>query len=149
MLSRLTSEITWLVACVSAAVALLCWPGPGAPARLRRLASAGGPARRWPSRRRLGPRLTITAAAVTSAVVGWSIARAGGAAGLALVGATVAWRTYSRRTSSADLAAATDLVAALGLLTAELRAGVHPAVAAQRVAGDANQPVARVLAVIA
>lgn len=149
MLSQLTREVCGLAACLVAAVALLCWPSPSALARLRWLASAGRPARRWPTRRQLGPGITITAAALTGAAVGWSIARAGGAAGLALVAVTVAWRTHSRRASSVDLAAAADLVAALGLLTAELRAGVHPAVAAQRVAGDTSQPVAGVLAVIA
>lgn len=93
------------------------------------------------------PGLAVTVSA--GAVLGWLVAGAGGAAALGLAAATVGVRLRSHRGAAARLAASADLVAALGLLTAELRAGVHPAVAAERVACDATPAIGVVFESIA
>jgi tight adherence protein B len=131
--------------CFAVASALLCWPARLARARLARLAP---PASAW-WRLRFRPRRPgLAVAGAVGAVLGWLIAGGGGALGLALLTLTAATRWRARRAETAATAAMGELTAALGLLAAELRAGVHPAIAALRVAGDAGPAAAEVLATI-
>ena len=138
------------VACLVAVAALLCWPRRTAAGRLRGVAVAG-PAARWRAgaRRRPGPVATVAAGAAAGALAGGLVAGIGGAVGFALVAATAVWRLRSRHDEAAGLAALADLVATFGLLTAELRAGAHPALAAQRVVGGTGPAVTTVLGAIA
>lgn len=136
--------------CLLAAAALCCWPRPAASSRLLGLAPRDDRARWRPATpRRPRPATAVALTAAAGTCVGWLAAGVGGAIGLGTLAATASWRLWSRRGESASLSAAADLAAALGLLTAELRAGVHPAVAARRVAGDAGPVVAGVLDAIA
>jgi tight adherence protein B len=144
---------------LAAAVALLCWPHRPARSRTRHLhgpqtavgrsslagaSSTGVWATRMLARRR-GLVLTAGAAAVLGLV---AAGPAGGAAAAVAAGTGVARRRARRRTA-AELAATTDLAAALGLLAAELRAGAHPAAAAERVASDTTAHAAAVLRTVA
>jgi tight adherence protein B len=143
------SPLCGFVATSALLFALLCWPTRVARVRLARFASYSGtstaavPAPRYRPR---GVALVITGLAGTA--LGWLITGEGGALGLVLIAVTAAARWRARRAEASRMAAHGQLAAALGLLTAELRAGVHPAVAAQRVAGDAGPAVTELLETI-
>ena len=130
--------LSCLVATSALLAALLCWPTRVARVRLARLgppSGAGGVAqRRWFRQRR--PALAITA--LVGAALGWLITGGGGALALTLVSVTAAARWRARRIEASRTAAMGELATALGLLTAELRAGVHPALAVRRVADPAS-----------
>ncbi|MER7010632.1 type II secretion system F family protein [Saccharopolyspora sp. NPDC000359] len=118
-----------IFALLAAAAAALCWPEVHARDRLRP----------EPVRLPLGPvrhrRLLVVLA---SAVAGLLVAGPAGllaGAGLALLGAHH-WRSLRRRRER--LARADELTAGLRLLVAQLRAGAHPASAAEGAAAEAG-----------
>nr|WP_218888524.1 type II secretion system F family protein [Saccharopolyspora hordei] len=122
-------------ALVSAAAAALCWPEVRARDRLRPRPArpAFGPVRR--------ARLLVVPVA---AVVGFLVAGPAGSlagAGLAALGGHH-WRAARER--RARLARADELTAGLRLLVAQLRAGAHPAAAAEGAAAEAGAAVAGV-----
>ncbi|GAB2741389.1 hypothetical protein GCM10027174_13720 [Salinifilum aidingensis] len=132
-------------ACALAALALLGWPGRGPRSRLaalRRRGAAGGapprsaglPVLRWfrGSPRRSG------AAALAAALVllgGWAAGAGGAVAALLAAGAGGhcyrAWDRQRRRGRGWE-----ELAAGLHLFVAQLRAGAHPARAAEGVAAE-------------
>ncbi|MCA1565808.1 MAG: type II secretion system F family protein [Acidobacteria bacterium] len=118
------------------ATAVLAWPAAAARSRMRRPMAVA----RWvPS---FGPGVPVVACA---GVVGAVLAGAGGALAGVAASAT-AWRRWRARGARRDrTAAATGLVDALGLLVAELRAGAHPAAAAEAAARDAHPGAAAAL----
>lgn len=133
------SPLSCFVATSALLTALLCWPTRVARVRLAWLVTPSGAGmaaqrRLWFRPRR--PALAITA--VLGAAFGWLIIGAGGALALALVSATAAARWRARRTEASRTQALGELATAVGLLAAELRAGVHPALAVRRVADPAS-----------
>lgn len=133
------------------AAALGCWPASPARGRLARLsvAGTGSPGRvarllRWLA---VEPRRAATIVA-TSALSGGLLAGPGGALASVIVTAVGyhRWRTSAaRRRQSGEVAAMLD---AIGVLSAELRAGAHPAGAAAAAAGG-GAVVHRVLGSVA
>jgi len=124
-------------------LALLCWPDTRAAARLRTMAG-----RRRRKRLRL-PRpsaVTLTAAA---ALGGWFVAGAGGAIATALLATTVWQRLRDRKRSRQSLAALDGLAEAVRSLVSGLRAGAHPAAAAESAAADAQPDAATTMRAIA
>jgi len=132
-----------VVSLLLTSVALLCWPDARAGTRLRTLAG------RKLRKRLCLPRpsaVTLTAAA---AAVGWVAAGAGGAVAVALLTATVWHRLRDRTRVRQSLAAVDGLVEALRSLVAGLRAGAHPAAAAESSAADAQPDAAITMRAIA
>jgi tight adherence protein B len=132
--------------CGLMAGALLCWPNRPARTRVAFLAA--------PARSRSGPKLPsrqpgLAATTAGAALLGWLVAGTGGAVAVALAAMTVITRWRARRRDQRRTAATAELAAGLALFAAELRAGVHPAVAAQRVAGDVGPSVAAVFETVA
>lgn len=114
------------------AASLLCWP-PGRPgSRLRALHGLPRPAATgW-----LAGETRVAVVAAGIALACWLLLGLAGA--LAGAGfAAMAWRRWrARRQAQARIAAVTETADALGGLVAELRAGTHPAVAAESVAAE-------------
>lgn len=134
-----------MVSLLCCAVALLTWTGAPAATRLRNLNLTG--TRRRP--RITAPRpssVTLTAAA---AVTGWLVAGVGGALAAALATVTVWRRWRARGELSRSLSAIDGLTEALRSLVAGLRAGAHPAEAAEAAAADAQPPAAAPMRAIA
>lgn len=134
---------------VALAAALLCWPHRPATARIRRLAAGTSRLRpawpRWAPLRRPGTAVGVVAAAALGLVTAGPAGAV--AAALAVGTGLVRWR--ARRGEIRAAKATADLASALGLLAAELRAGAHPAVAAETVTEDAGPAAARALRLIA
>jgi tight adherence protein B len=128
-------------ACCCAA-ALLCWP----PARARSQARAGVHRARRVARI---PRPGTAALVAASVAVGWLLfgALAAVACGLATFTALNRWRARGRRRRT--VTAMTNLAEALLCLVGELRAGAHPALAAESTAADARSPGREVMTAIA
>jgi len=84
-----------------------------------------------------------------AAVVGFLLAGPAGAVAAAVAAGTALARWRARRREAQSLAATADLAGALGMVAAELRAGAHPATAAERVAADAGPVAAGVLGTVA
>jgi tight adherence protein B len=137
--------LTWL-APLALSVAVLIWPHRPARERVARLTQSRTGAGRW---RAAGRRPRMTAIAGTAACLGLMVAGPAGAVAAAVATGTALTRWRARRREVRSLAATADLAAALGLLGAELRAGAHPAVAAERAASDAGPAAAAVLRAIA
>jgi tight adherence protein B len=137
----LTSDVA--LCAVTLAAAALCWPQRPARCRL-----AGRPLlARAPHGvpRRPGALVGVLGAAAGGLVLAGPV----GAVTAAIAAGTAMHRWRSRRRSTRAMASAADLAGAIGLLTAELRAGAHPAAAAERVAADAGPAAADVLCTIA
>jgi tight adherence protein B len=127
------------------AVASLCWPS--APGH-RRLRAITGTAHRLAPVRYL-PRPTTFLVVATSSALGLAAAGIGGALAAALV-ATTAWRRHTARRTLRDTFTAMDaLVEALRSMVADLRAGAHPATAAESAAADAPPQAATAMHAIA
>jgi tight adherence protein B len=127
------------------ALAVLVWPARQGASRLRRMVAVGQAS---PGRRRL-PRPTTAWLAFGFGVIGWVVSGAGGGIAAALVAAT-GWRRWTaRRARRRTLAAVDGLAEALRSMVAELRAGAHPAVAADSAAADAEPQAARALRAVA
>jgi len=125
------------------AAAALSWPDFRATARLRALRRAEPAARRRPGIRPLlgaAPALVVLAAALGAVLAGPGGLLAG--AGLAGVGVRT-WRAHRRTRQHREHAA--HWAGGVRLLVAELRAGAHPAAAAEGAAADAAPEVAGML----
>ena len=131
MLSPLT------VSAVALAAMVTVWPQDRARARLRR---DGRSRRTWRS-----PRLGRAAAVPCAAVVGWAIAGFGGLLAAVLATGLGARCFLAHRHRRASREQVTALAAALRVVVAELRAGAHPAAAADGAAADAPPGIAVVL----
>lgn len=114
------------------AAALLCWPHGRPVSRLRALYGLPRPT----GTGLLAGEAWVAVVAAGVAVVCWLLLGLAGA--LAGAGfAAMAWRRWrARRQARARMAAVTETADALGGLVAELRAGTHPAVAAESVAAE-------------
>ncbi|GAA0510287.1 type II secretion system protein [Saccharopolyspora subtropica] len=121
-------------ALLAAAAGVLCWPRIQARHRLL----PPEPARLWARPLGRGPRLLLVPA---GALIGLLVAGpAGSCAVVALTVLTVKyWRT--QREWRRQLARADELTAGLRLLVAQLRAGAHPAAAAEGAAAEAGPAV--------
>lgn len=117
-----------------ALAAVLCWPGGVPAARLRALAEERRSAGRWviPA-----GRFAAGAAVAAAGLAGFGLLGVAGAAVGVLFAVVGARRVQARRHARARVAAAAGVAEALGGLVAELRAGAHPAVAAESVVTDA------------
>jgi tight adherence protein B len=125
-------------------LALLWWPDTRSAARLRVI--AGAPTRR---RRLRHPQPSAVTVIVAAAATGWLIASAGGAMAAALLTATASRQLHERRRLRQSLAAVDGLAEALRSLVAGLRAGAHPAEAAESAAADAPPQAAATMRAVA
>jgi tight adherence protein B len=124
------------------ALALVCWPDR--PARARILPPRNRVRLRAVVRQ---PRLVVTA--VVAGCIGLVIAGPAGFVAAAAAAGTAVGRWRARQREARSIAATAELAAVLGLLAAELRAGAHPAAAAERVAADAGPTAAAVMSSVA
>lgn len=112
--------------------AALCWPSR-VPAERLRAVSDGSRGDGW--RLPTGKSVAVAAVVAGGLCAYWLLGPAGGAVG-ALFALTAVRRVQARRRGVARIAATREVAEALGGLVAELRAGAHPAVAADSVAAD-------------
>lgn len=132
-----------MVSLLCCAVAVLTWPTTPATRRLRELSGE----RR---RRHLRPPKPSSVTLVMAAIgVGWLIAGIGGAGAAFLATVTVRRRWRARGELNRSLAAIDGLAEALHSLVAGLRAGAHPADAADSAAVDAQPAAAGAMRAIA
>lgn len=118
-------------AMITAALALLCWPSRHATPRMRALYGTCRVARSGVERTRLlavPTGLAVLTGALTLGVVTTGV--------LLAFAATACWRWRERARSRARIAAMAAVADAVGGLVAELRAGAHPAGAAESTAAD-------------
>jgi tight adherence protein B len=121
-----------MVSLLLASAALLCWPDTSPAIRLR--AIAGHTQRkRLRAIRPNTPTLTLAAA-----MAGWLVAGVGGAMAAALLTLTLRRQLQARAESRNALTAMDGLAEAMRTLVAGLRAGAHPATAAESAATDAH-----------
>jgi tight adherence protein B len=125
-------------------LAFLCWPNTPARTRLHTLHPPGRTRRRWRPPR--PGSITLTCAA---AVVGWLLAGLPGSVAAALTSATVQRRWRTRGDLTRSLTAMDGVVEAIRALVAALRAGAHPAEAAESAAIDAHPSAAAPMRAIA
>ena len=145
------------LALLALAAASLCWPGSSGAGRLRTLGPVAVPLPLAGSRRSCRPHRWITrftgpaalGGLVAVGVVAWAVAGTGVAIALAVATGTIALRWRARRRERGRLAFATDMANALRALVLELRAGAHPASAAEAAAAEAPGRAAAMLDVIA
>ena len=133
---------------VSAAImtlagAVLAWPAGSAALRLARLT---GHRARLPFRR---PRFVTGSLMLLAGVTGWCLAGVGGAIAAGILGATGwrSWRVQHARRQA--VRTAEGCAEALRSFAGELRAGAHPAVAAESAAEATNEFASAALRVIA
>jgi len=126
-------------------LAVLSWPAARSTARLRRAVGTSGRTRRWP---RL-PRPGVVVVTIAVAVPGFLIGGVGGGIAAALAGGTAWRRLAARRAMRHTMATVDGLAEALRSLVAELRAGAHPAAAAESAAVDAEPAAATAMRAIA
>jgi tight adherence protein B len=121
-----------VVSLLLTSLALLCWPDARAGRRLRLLTGQR-------QRKRLHtPRPSAITLIAAASVAGWLAAGPGGAAAAGLLAATVRGQLRARTGDRQSLAAVDGLADALRTLVAGLRAGAHPATAAEAAAADAQ-----------
>jgi tight adherence protein B len=119
------------------AMAVLAWPPGPARRRLRSLRSARRPSRTW----RL-PRPSAVTSICVAATAGWLVADLPGAVAAALLTLTLLRRWRARTDLRRSLTATEALAEAVHSLVAALRAGAHPAHAADMAASDAHPAAA-------
>jgi tight adherence protein B len=135
--------VSGAVLAIGLAVAL--WPGPSAARRLRALTAAEP---RWRGARRLPrPRTFVLVLALVAA--GWPLAGPAGAFAGAAVGVTGWWNWRTRRRLRRGIETTDGLAEALRSFVAELRAGAHPALAAESAAADAQPYAAAAMRAVA
>lgn len=132
-----------MVSLLLTSVALLCWPDTRAAMRLRAMAG-----RTRHKRLRL-PRPSAVTLLVVAATAGWVVAGPGGAAAAALLAATIRRQLRTANHGRQSLVAVDGLAEALRSLVASLRAGAHPATAAEAAAADAQPPTDATMRAIA
>lgn len=115
---------------------LFCWPARPSRTRLRALRPAEGP------RRHRVPRPGLFGTVTGLGALGWILFGPGAGVAAALLGVVGCWRWRSRRRLLASLAGVDGLAEALRSLVAGLRAGAHPADAAELAAADAEPQAA-------
>lgn len=123
-----------MVSLILTSVALLCWPDRRAGRRLRVLT---GHEQRKRLRTPRPSAITLIAAAM---VAGGLAAGPGGAVAAGLLAETARRQLRGRAEDRQNLAAIDGLAEALRTLVAGLRAGAHPATAAEAAAEDARPP---------
>lgn len=124
-----------MVSLICCAAAVLAWPTTRAAERLRDLTSDR------PRRTLRRPRPSSITVAVVATVAGWLVAGPGGAVA-ALLATVTAWRRWRARGElNRSLSEVDGIAEAVRSLVAGLRAGAHPADAAESAALDA-QPAA-------
>ena len=121
-----------MVSFLLTSLALLCWPDAKAGQRLRVLTG-----RRQRKRLRT-PRPTAVTLLAAAVVTGWLTAGPGGAAAAGLLAATAQRQLRAHTENRQSLEAVDGLAEALRTLVAGLRAGAHPATAAEAAATDAQ-----------
>lgn len=131
-----------MVSLLLTSAALLCWPDASTTRRLRAIA---GHAQRKRLRALRPNTLTLTVAA---AVLGWLVAGAGGAVAATLLTLTIRRQLRTRAESRDTLTAVDGLAEAMRTLVAGLRAGAHPATAAESAAEDAHPQTKATMRVI-
>ncbi|HWE89817.1 MAG TPA: type II secretion system F family protein [Pseudonocardiaceae bacterium] len=136
------------LAMLALAAATLCWPRLTAIRRLPVLgpAATGRPIR--PARWRLG-RFGWVITLISLTTLALALGGIGVAVAMAASGTTALRRRRARRLSRERLMLATGMADALRAIVAELRAGAHPAAAAEGGAAEAPGPVASVLTAVA
>jgi tight adherence protein B len=121
-----------VVSLLLTSLALLCWPEAKAGRRLRFLTGQR-------QRKRLRtPRPTAVTLIAAALVAGWLAAGPGGAAAAGLLAGTARRQLRARTENRQSLVAVDGLAEALRTLVASLRAGAHPATAAEAAAADAQ-----------
>lgn len=133
--------VTALLCC---ALAILCWPDTHPATRLR-----GVVARARRRHRPTLPRPSAVSVVSASAAAGWLMAGVAGTVSGGLIALTVWRRWQSRRRLHKSLAAVDGLTEAVRALVAGLRAGHHPAEAAESAAADARPSAAVAMRAIA
>jgi tight adherence protein B len=124
------------------AAAVIAWPANATSRRLKTL--IGTPSQRW----RI-PKPSTVPVALCVGLAGGVLLGIGGAIAGALGGA-VGWRRWkSKQDLQRRIAAVADLAETLRALVSELRAGAHPATAAESVAADAPPTGAEAMRAIA
>jgi tight adherence protein B len=132
-----------MVSLLLTSLALLCWPDTRATARLRAIAG-------HQTRKRLRtPRPRALTAMVAAVVTGWLVAGPGGATAATLLAMTARGQLRARAESRQSLTAIDGLAEALRALVAGLRAGAHPATAAELAAEDVHPQTAATMRAIA
>ncbi|OLF07764.1 hypothetical protein BLA60_25895 [Actinophytocola xinjiangensis] len=125
------------------AVATLCWPISRARTRLNTLTAPRTP------RRHRRPRLNTHVLTTACAATGWLVAALPGAIAATLATVTARRRWRSRTTIARSLTTTEALAEAIRSLVAALRAGAHPADAADSAAQDALPEAAAPLRALA
>lgn len=128
---------------ICCATALFTWPATPATRRLRDLTGTRTRRRPRPPRPRS---VTLTAMAV---LAGWLVAGVGGAIAALLAAITAARRWRAKGDLTRALSAVDGLAEAIRALVAGLRAGAHPAEAAESAATDAQPEAAASMRAIA
>jgi tight adherence protein B len=132
-----------MVSLLLTSAALLCWPGRRTINRLRAITGHD-------SRKRLRTiRPTALTTTIAAVIAGWLVAGVGGAVAATLLAATIRRQLRARAESNQSLAAVDGLAEALRTLVAGLRAGAHPAAAAEAAAEDAHPPTAATMHAVA
>jgi tight adherence protein B len=132
-----------MVSLLLASLALLCWPDIRAGTRLRAITG------RHSRTRFRAPRPSAVTAMVTATGTGWLLVGPGGAMAAVLLAATVRKQAQARMANRLSLTATDGLAEALRTLVAGLRAGAHPAAAAEAAAEDADPRTAPTMRAIA
>lgn len=132
-----------MVSLLLTSLALLCWPDDTATIRLRRITGRS-------ARKRLRrPRPNAATVLVAAGATGWLTAGAGGAIATTLLAATARSQLEARTRSRQSLIATDALAEALRSLVAGLRAGAHPAKAAESAAEDTHPQAAATMRAVA
>ncbi len=132
-----------MVSLLLTGAALLCWPDARAVTRLRAIAG------QRPRKRLRTPRPRAVTAMSAAVVAGWLSAGFGGALAATLLAVTIRRQLRVRTESHQALTAVDGLAEALRTLVAGLRAGAHPATAAELAAEDAPPQTAVTIRAIA
>ncbi|HEX3787601.1 MAG TPA: type II secretion system F family protein [Pseudonocardiaceae bacterium] len=140
---------TWTAALPVLAGATLAWPLRPAAHRIRGLRAPAGqaPTLRAKLATLHRPRPLITTA--IAAVLGWLLGGTGTAVAAAMITSTARSRWQARNHTKYRLAAMSGLAEAVEAMVGELRAGAHPATAAESAATDAAEPAAAILHTVA
>ncbi|MFL6120460.1 type II secretion system F family protein [Actinophytocola sp.] len=132
-----------MVSLLLTSLALLCWPDTRAAARLRVIAGQGR------NKHLRSPRRSAVPAVAAAVLTGWLAAGPGGATAGTLLALTVRRELRARAESRRVLTATDNLAEALRALVAGLRAGAHPAAAAELAAEDVHPETAATMRAIA